>query len=303
VLIGDDAHTSVFSALQFLGLGHDRVVRVATDVQGRMLPAAFTRNGRPEWTGNRHHPDRSAQYRSVRPDRGDHARSAQGAWVHVDGAFGLWARACAATAHLASGYEQADSWAVDGHKWLQTPYDCGYAIVRDAEAHRRAMTIAASYLPSAAEGERDPTHFVPELSRRARGFATWAMIRHLGRAGIAAMVQGHCRLAARFAERLVREPGVYVLNDVVLNQVIVRFGASEVDQTADRLTRETILRVQADGTCFAGGARWRDRWVMRLSVISAPTGEADIDRSAEAICSAWRSVTRSNLTPGTTESG
>jgi glutamate/tyrosine decarboxylase-like PLP-dependent enzyme len=186
--------------------------------------------------------------------------------------------------------------AIDGHKWLQTPYDCGYAIVRDAEAHRRAMTIAASYLPSAAEGDRDPTHFVPELSRRARGFATWAMIRHLGRAGIAALVQGHCNLAARFAERLVREPGVYVLNDVVLNQVIVRFGTPEVDQTADRLTCETILRVQADGTCFAGGARWRDRWVMRLSVISAPTGEADIDRSCEAICAAWRSVTRSNHT-------
>ena len=115
------------------------------------------------------------------------------------------------------------------------------------------MTIAASYLPPAEAGDRDPTHFVPELSRRARGFATWAMIRHLGRAGIGAMVQGHCRLAARFAERLVREPGVYVLNDVVLDQVIVRFGTPEADEKADQLTRETILRVQADGTCFAGG--------------------------------------------------
>jgi glutamate/tyrosine decarboxylase-like PLP-dependent enzyme len=140
---------------------------------------------------------------------------------------------------------RADSWAIDGHKWLQTPYDCGYAIVRDADAHRRAMTIAASYLPMAAAGDRDPTHFVPELSRRARGFATWVMIRHLGRAGIAALVQEHCRLAARFAEGLVREPGVYVLNDVVLNQVIVRFGKPEADETADRLTRETILRVQS----------------------------------------------------------
>ena len=237
VLIGDDAHTSVFSALQFLGLGHDRVVRVATDAQGRMLPAAFTRAiaGR-DWTGNRHHAGWPDQYWSVRPDRGDPASgaAARSAWVHVDGAFGLWARASAATAHLASGYELADSWATDGHKWLQTPYDCGYAIVRDAEAHRRAMTIAASYLPPVAEGDRDPTHFVPELSRRARGFATWAMIRHLGRAGIAALVQGHCRLAMRFAERLVREPGVFVLNDVVLNQVIVRFGTPEADQTADR---------------------------------------------------------------------
>jgi glutamate/tyrosine decarboxylase-like PLP-dependent enzyme len=123
------------------------------------------------------------------------------------------------------------------------------------------------------------------------------MIRHLGREGIATLVQEHCRLAARFAERLVGEPGVYVLNDVALNQVIVRFGAPESDETADRLTRETILRVQDDGTCFAGGARWRDRWVMRLSVISAPTADEDIDRSCEAICSAWRSVARSNRTP------
>jgi glutamate/tyrosine decarboxylase-like PLP-dependent enzyme len=170
--------------------------------------------------------------------------------------------------------------------------------VRDAEAHRRAMTIAASYLPSVAEGDRDPTHFVPELSRRARGFPTWAMIRHLGRAGIAAVVEGHCRLAARFAERLAREPGVYVVNEVVLNQMIVRFGAPDADETADRLTQETILRLQADGTCFAGGARWRDRLVMRLSVISVATTEQDIDRSCDAICTAWLSVAGDNRTPG-----
>jgi len=297
VLIGDDAHTSVFSALQFLGLGHDRVVRVATDTQGRILPAAFAHamagaNGPAIVIIQAGQLNTGAfdPIEAILPEV-----RARSTWVHVDGAFGLWARACAATAHLASGYELADSWAVDGHKWLQTPYDCGYAIVRDAEAHLRAMTIAASYLPPAAEGDRDPTHFVPELSRRARGFATWAMIRHLGRAGIAAMVQEHCRLAVRFAEQLASEPGVHVLNDVVLNQVIVRFGTPEADETADHLTRETILRIQADGTCFAGGARWRDRWVMRLSVISAPTTEADIDRSCDAICKAWRSVGRSNL--------
>jgi glutamate/tyrosine decarboxylase-like PLP-dependent enzyme len=296
VLIGDDAHTSVFSALQFLGLGRDRVVRVATDAEGRMLPAAFTRalaggNGPTIVITQAGQINTGAfdPIEAILPEARAHD-----AWVHVDGAFGLWARACAGTAHLASGYELADSWATDGHKWLQTPYDCGYAIVRDAEAHRRAMTIAASYLPPVAEGERDPTHFVPELSRRARGFATWAMIRHLGRAGITALVEGHCRLATRFADRLVREPGVFVLNDVVLNQVIVRFGAPEADETADRLTQETIMRLQADGTCFAGGARWRDRWVMRLSVISAPTTEQDIDRSCEAICTAWRSAVANN---------
>jgi glutamate/tyrosine decarboxylase-like PLP-dependent enzyme len=296
VLIGDDAHTSVFSALQFLGLGHDRLVRIATDAQGRMLPAAFA----PAIAGSSGPAIVIIQAGQLNTGAFDPIQAmlpkvrARNAWLHVDGAFGLWARACAETTHLASGYELADSWATDGHKWLQTPYDCGYAIVRDAEAHRRAMTIAASYLPPIAEGDRDPSHFVPELSRRARGFATWAMIRHLGRSGIAALVRGHCQLAARCAERLLREPGVYVLNDVVLNQVIVRFGAPDPDETADRLTRETILRLQADGTCFAGGARWRDRWVMRLSVISAPTAEADIDRSCEAICKAWQSVAGRN---------
>ncbi|MGT2490650.1 pyridoxal phosphate-dependent decarboxylase family protein [Cupriavidus basilensis] len=150
---------------------------------------------------------------------------ARGAWLHVDGAFGLWARACPETAALAAGLEAADSWATDGHKWLQTPYDSGYAIVAHPDAHRRALTAAASYLPHAAGDERDPSQYVPELSRRARGFATWAMLRHLGRAGIADMVARHCRLARRMAARLEEEAGITVLNRVSLNQVIVSFGA------------------------------------------------------------------------------
>jgi glutamate/tyrosine decarboxylase-like PLP-dependent enzyme len=198
-------------------------------------------------------------------------------------------------AQRAAGFEAADSWATDGHKWLQTPYDCGYAIVRDAEAHRSAMTIAATYLPAVAEGDRDPSHYVPELSRRARGFATWAMIRHLGRDGIAAMVAEHCRLARLLANLLAREANVHVLNDVELNQVIVRFGARGTDEAADQATLETIRRVQADGTCFAGGARWQGRWVLRLSVISAPTAEADIVRTSDAICAAWRAVRGTNV--------
>ena len=215
---------------------------------------------------------------------------AHGAWVHVDGAFGLWARACPDRAYLTASAEDADSWATDGHKWLQTPYDCGYAIVRDAEAHRRAMTIAASYLPPVSEGERDPTHFVPELSRRARGFATWAMIKHLGREGIAAMVERHCRLARRIADGLAAEPGLRVLNDVVLNQVIVRFGTDEPPEVGDHLTRETIRYIQADGTCFMGGAVWRGQWVMRVSVTSGLTTEADADRTIDAVRRAWRTV-------------
>jgi glutamate/tyrosine decarboxylase-like PLP-dependent enzyme len=213
-----------------------------------------------------------------------------GAWVHVDGAFGLWARASRETKRLTTGVDLADSWATDGHKWLQTPYDCGYAIVRHPDAHRRAMTAAASYLPAEAEGERDPTHYVPELSRRARGFATWAILKHLGREGIARMVDRHCDLARRFAGRLAAEPGVRVLNDVVLNQVIVRFADDKPVAEGDRATKEMIARVQKDGTCYAGGAQWRGKWVMRLSVIGWPTIEADIDRSADAIVRVWRAV-------------
>lgn len=292
VLIGDDAHATVFSALQFLGLGHDRVVRIETDGQGRMMPAAFA-----AVTGKIKGPAIAVmQAGQINTGAFDNfaelmplARRA-GAWVHVDGAFGLWARACPPRAHLAEAVEQADSWATDGHKWLQTPYDCGYAIVRDEEAHRRAMTIAASYLPPSREGERDPSHFVPELSRRARGFATWALIRHLGRRGIGEMVERHCRAAASIAARLRAESAVEVMNDVVLNQIVVRFGAGETPERGDRLTQETIASIQADGTCFAGGAKWRGRQVMRISVIAWLTAEAEAIKAAEAMIDAWHRV-------------
>jgi glutamate/tyrosine decarboxylase-like PLP-dependent enzyme len=288
VLAGDDAHTTVFAALQYLGLGHNRVTRVATDGQGRMLPGAFEKALK---AGPAIAILQAGQINTGAFDPGELVAMAQarGAWAHVDGAFGLWARACPRLAHLAEGLEAADSWATDGHKWLQTPYDCGYAIVRDAHAHRSAMTSAASYLPSATEEERDPTHFVPELSRRARGFATWAMIRHLGREGIAAMVDRHCRLAASMAERLAEEPGIQVLNDVALNQVIVRFGDS------DERTAATIAQIQADGVLFAGGARWRGQWAMRLSVMSGPIANADAEQACAAILTAWRMVRGRNV--------
>ncbi len=191
VLIGEEGHAVVYSALQFLGFGHDRPVRVPSDDQGRMRADALEKalaacDGPTIVVTQAGHVNTGAfdPYPAIMP-----LARAKGAWVHVDGAFGLWARASARYAPLAAAVELADSWASDGHKWLQTPYDCGFAIVRDSEAHRRAMTIAASYLPATADGERDPTHFVPELSRRARGFAAWAMLRHLGRAGIAALVE------------------------------------------------------------------------------------------------------------------
>jgi glutamate/tyrosine decarboxylase-like PLP-dependent enzyme len=292
VIIGDNAHASVFSALQYLGLGHDRVIRVASDPMGRMLLANFEKAIQAE-EGPTIVVAQAGQINTGAFDAITeivaivHRHSA---WVHVDGAFGLWARACAETAPLAIGYEAADSWAIDGHKWLQTPYDCGYAIVRNAEAHRRAMTITASYLPSTAEGERNPSHLVPELSRRARGFATWAMIRTLGREGIAQMIARHCNLARRMATRLAAEPGIAILNKVELNQIAVRFGADESVERGDVLTKKVIERIQAHGACFAGGAQCDGRWIMRLSIISWQTTEQDADVSVAAIIEAWRAV-------------
>lgn len=292
VLVGEEAHITVFSGLQFLGLGRDRVTRVATDEEGRMLPSAFAA-ALDKADGPLIAIVQAGQVNSGAFDRAAEIlpmAHARGAWVHVDGAFGLWARACPAHAHLAVGLDLADSWATDGHKWLQTPYDCGYAIVRDSDAHRRAMTIAASYLPAVAAGERDPSHLVPELSRRARVFPTWALLRHFGRQGIAAMIERHCGLARRVAGRLSGEPGIAIVNDVVLNQVAVRFGADLPPERGDALTQSTIAEIQRDGVCFAGGALWRGRQIMRVSVISSSTSDADAERSAEAICAAWRRV-------------
>jgi glutamate/tyrosine decarboxylase-like PLP-dependent enzyme len=292
VLIGDDAHSTVFSALRYAGLGARRVTRIATDDQGRVLPAALAR-ALEAGSSPRLVILQAGQINTGAFDPADALiplAKAAGAWVHVDGAFGLWARATPRHASVARGFEMADSWATDGHKQLQTPYDCGFAIVRDADAHRRAMDISASYLPTAGEGERDPARYVPELSRRARGFATWALIRHFGRSGIAAMVERHCRIAARMAERLAATPGVYVLNDVVFNQVAVRFGEAEPGEPGDRLTLATVRQVQADNGCFAGESSWKERTILRLSVCSFATTEAEADKACDAILSAWSKV-------------
>jgi glutamate/tyrosine decarboxylase-like PLP-dependent enzyme len=292
VLIGDDAHTTIFSALQFLGLGHDRVVRVATGSQGTIRADAFAA-AMAQVEGPCIVILQAGQINTGGFDPFEKLvplAKAKGAWVHVDGAFGLWARVPESKRFLAAGIELADSWATDGHKWLQTPYDCGYAIVRNELAHRRAMTIAASYLPAAAEGERDPSHYVPELSRRARGFATWSIVKTLGRRGIVEMIERHCRVARSMAETLGKEPGIAIENDVVLNQVIVRFGAGADGERGDQLTRDTIARVQQDGVCFAGGAVWRGRHVMRISVIGGETSDEDGRVSAEAMIAAYRNV-------------
>jgi glutamate/tyrosine decarboxylase-like PLP-dependent enzyme len=292
VLIGADAHATVFSGLKYLGLGAGRVKTIATDDAGRMLPADFERALKAA-TGpviavtqaGQINTGASDPFEVIAPLTRD-----RGAWLHVDGAFGLWAHLAPRRARLVAGVEQADSWATDGHKWLQTPYDCGYAIVRDAEAHRRSMAISASYLPPAAGAERDPSAYVPELSRRARGFATWAMIRQFGRAGLAEMVERCCRIAGQMAEQIAAEPGAALVAPVELNQFMIRFGVDETPERGDVLTLDTIRRLQSDAVAFLGPAQWRGRWVMRCSVSSSATTEAASEEAAAAVRRAWRAA-------------
>jgi glutamate/tyrosine decarboxylase-like PLP-dependent enzyme len=291
VHIGEDAHTSVFSALQYLGLGAGRVIRIATDGQGRMSARDLMREVRAR-EGPKVIIAQAGQINTGAFDPFAElvaiARGS-GAWLHVDGAFGLWARASPGLKALTDGVEGADSWATDGHKWLQTPFDTGYAIVRDREAHERAMTTWASYLPARNEGERIPSSLVPELSRRARGLATWAMLKTLGREGVAEMVARHSAVARHMAGRLGAEDGVRVVNEVAINQVIVEFGAESESASARRaLTQEVIDRVVETGICFVGGAAWREKWVMRISVIAADTTVEDGDAAVDAMLDAWR---------------
>jgi glutamate/tyrosine decarboxylase-like PLP-dependent enzyme len=268
VLIGADAHETVFCALRYLGLGTERAIRIATDDVGRMDPAALeeklTALGKPAIV--------IAQAGQLNTAACDDFETVcaiahrHGCWVHVDGAFGLWAQASPRYRHRSKGVELADSWAVDGHKWLQTPYDSGFAIVRHREAHERAMSMHASYLPSPEGGERDPSALVPELSRRARGFATWAMIRFLGRSGIAEMVERQCDFIAALAEALKDEDGVRVVAAPTLNQLLLRFSDD------DQHTLATVEKIQERGRIFTGPALWRGEWVMRVSASNYGSG-------------------------------
>jgi glutamate/tyrosine decarboxylase-like PLP-dependent enzyme len=280
VVLGDEAHATIFMALRLIGFGAERVIRVAADDQGLIKADALADALRPldgptiviAQAGhiNSGGFDPFGPIVEVAHAHGD----AGGAWIHVDGAFGLWARACPDLRHLAAGVEGADSWVTDGHKWLQTPYDTGFVFARDEAALRRAMTLTASYLPNSAD-LRDPGDYTPELSRRARGFAVWAVLRALGRKGVSEMVGRHCRVARRIAGRLAAEPGVRIINDVVLNQVAVSFGPAGDGETADEATRQTLARVQE---------------IMRISVSSHLTDETEGDRAVEAIIAAWREI-------------
>ncbi len=271
VVVSEEAHPSLIKSLGMLGMGRERVVRVPVDGQGRMRLDCF-----PEVSGPAIVCMQAGNVNTGSFDpAGEICRRAHaaGAWVHVDGAFGLWAAASPRYAHLAEGAGEADSWATDAHKWLNVPYDSGLAFVRDPENLRAAMGLTAAYLP---QGEhREPSQFVPELSRRARGIEVWAALKGLGRSGLAEMIERSCRCAARFAEGL-KAAGFEVLNEVVLNQVLVRFGPPEV-------TQRVIAALQQEGTCWCGGTVWQGHTAMRISVSNWATTETDVDRSLEAM--------------------
>jgi len=272
VIVGAEVHPSLTKALGLLGLGRNRVVRVPVDGQGRMradqLPVMSGPTVVCVQAGN-------VNTGAFDPTAAICRRAREvGAWVHVDGAFGLWAAASPARAQLAAGIADADSWATDAHKWLNVPYDSGLAFVRDAAALRAAMTITADYLPTETRF-RNPSDHTPELSRRARGVEVWAAIRSLGRAGIADLIERNCRQARRFADRL-SAAGYSILNDVTLNQVLVTFGDAE-------RTKRVIEGVQRDGTCWVGATVWQGHTAMRISVSSWKTTDDDVDRSVAAM--------------------
>lgn len=276
IVVGDEVHVSLLKALGLLGLGRKRVLRVPTDGQGRLcvdaLPPLDERTILCLQAGN-------VNTGGFDP-AGEACRRAHeaGAWVHVDGAFGLWAAASPRYRHLAAEFGRADSWATDGHKWPNTGYDCGLAFVRDAAAMRAALSITAAYLPPSEL--REPSHYTPDMSRRARGAELWAGLRSLGRAGIADLIDRTCLYAQQFALGL-REAGYEVLNDVVINQVLVSFGSPEK-------TRDVVSRIQQEGVCWCGGTEWHGRTAMRISVSSWATTQTDVDLSLAAMIRAAR---------------
>jgi glutamate/tyrosine decarboxylase-like PLP-dependent enzyme len=273
VIVGEEAHITVLKALSLLGLGRERVIRVPTDRKGRLriesLPTLDDRTIVCIQAGNVNTGDFDPAAEVCR-----RAKDA-GAWVHVDGAFGLWALANPNFAALTEGVAEADSWATDGHKWLNVPYDNGIVLVRRAADLCVAMSASAAYLAEGVAGDREPSHYTPESSRRARGVEIWAALLNLGRDGIAGLVERTCRHARAFAQGL-KDHGFEILNDVVLNQVLVSFGSPEA-------TRGVIGHLQGEGICWCGGTVWQGRTAMRISVSNWATTEADVHLSIEAM--------------------
>ncbi len=281
VVAGAEAHTSIQSATRLTGLGSSTIVRVAADDQGRMRPDGLdsvlsTLDGPTIVCVQAGNVNTGAFDPFVPLIESAHRR---GAWVHIDGAFGLWAAASPSRRVLLAGADGADSWTLDGHKWLNVPYESGIVIVAHPSAHRASMSQTAVYLTGATGAERDGMDWVPEQSRRGRALPIYAALRSLGRHGLADLIERCCGCAVRFADRLRREPGVHILNDVVLNQVLVRFDARD----GTNVTPAVIARVQQEGVCWAGGTQWNAAPAMRISVSGWLTTDEDIDASAESM--------------------
>jgi glutamate/tyrosine decarboxylase-like PLP-dependent enzyme len=278
VIVGEEAHATLYKVLAMLGLGRDRVLRVPADDQGRLRAGRLPTLDGPAIVCLQAGNVNSGAFDPA-AEVVDWARQS-GSWVHVDGAFGLWALAAPELEGLAAGFRGADSWATDAHKWLNVPYDSGIALVRDAEALGRAMSLSGAYLM--VTEHREAMNVTPDSSRRARAIEVWAALKSLGRSGLADMVSRHCRQARRMAEGL-RAGGAEILNDVVLNQVVATFGD-------DARTQRVIAAVQEGGVCWCGGTTWKGRAAMRISVSCWATSDEDIEQSLEAILEAQRLV-------------
>ena len=286
VIVGDESHRTILTALRMLGLGAERARRVETDGQGRMrtdhLRQLLQQVSGPCLV--------CAQIGNVNTGAADpigeiaSITAQHGAWLHVDGAFGLWAATSPSRQSLVEGIDRADSVATDGHKWLNVPYDCGVVLTAHEDSHRDSLLVPAHYIQM-TEGERDPRAYTPDESRRARALPMYAALRVLGREGIGEIVERCCALATRMAARLASDLRVRILNEVVLNQVLVQFRSPEGDDASAALTEQVIARVQNDGTCWAGGTKWHGQVAMRISICNWSTTAEDIDRSAGAILS------------------
>lgn len=292
VVAGEERHTTIDRSLRYLGLGAGRLLTAAADEQGRVDASALDEVLR----GVSGPTIVAAQAGNVNSGAFDplpavadavdaHRERGNPAWLHVDGAFGLWAAVSPTTRHLTAGADRADSWSTDGHKWLNVPYDSGYAFTRHPDAHRGATTTRASYLIQGTGDERDPLDWGPEFSRRARGVATYAVLLALGRSGVADVVESCCRHASRLARDLAATDGIEIRNDVVLNQVLVRF-RDPTGQDDDGHTRAVIERIQADGEVFFSGTTWREEALMRISVSDWVTDDDDVERAVAAVVAA-----------------
>ena len=292
VFVSEDTHVSNRAALRYLGFGSRNIVDVQSDDQGRLVVEDMAKKlakcaGPMIMIATAGHINSGAfdDFEALADLADKH-----GAWLHVDAAFGLWARTSVKHWTLTKGIDRADSWSTDGHKWLQIPFDAGFAIVKDREAHRRSMDISASYLSEGPDDGRNATHYNPELSRRARGFAIWSVLKAMGRSGIESMVCNHCDCASLLAYKLEKVDGIEVMNDVVLNQVVLRFGEGGPLAASNAATEAMVEALNADGRHFFRTAIWQDRVVMRVSVIGEQTGPQDMQALAAKITAIWQGL-------------